>query len=516
MRIERRIAARHSDLARLQAQHVGRALEATHPTIKIHYDFRASLGDVNLQDPLWKMPEKGVFTEDFVTDLVERRADFVVHSWKDLPTAPRPQTEVVATLPRADARDLLFVRADRLDGARAAGRLRVLTSSPRRAYNLGSFLPEALPLRPAPEIQFLNVRGNVPTRLRKLFEGDADALVVAKAAIDRLLETEDWGSRGDEYASVRREIRARLAACRWMVLPLSANPGAAAQGALAIEILRGDEAARSSLQAIACRDTFAAVEAERAILASHGGGCHQKIGVAHLRRPWGTVTFVRGLTDAGVRLDVARLDRPARVPRAGSVECLYPGPGEEATLFAREPLPRDAWEAAVQGARGLWVSRENALPNEFAPSADQLVWCAGAKSWRKLAARGVWVNGCADGLGETEDPAVERLTGGALAWTKVSHDASDGIATYRLAARTERAPNFRDKTHFFWMSGSAFREALRRDPTLARRGHHACGPGKTAAVVATELGCDALGEPGRFAICLSAEAWRLEALGQLE
>jgi hydroxymethylbilane synthase len=566
-----RIAARHSDLARLQAQAVGRCLLAAHPGLELTYDFRASLGDANLQDPLWKMPEKGVFTEDFVADLVDGRADFVVHSWKDLPTAPRERTEIVATLPRADGRDLLLMRRDRLEqrlrGARNEAPLRVLSSSPRRAYNLAPFLREALPF-PVAEIAFESVRGNVPTRVRKLFgdadpgaasktsadsksaasgsagsaggvaasnggEAGADALIVAKAAIDRLLATEDWGEAGAEYSAMRAQLRERLRQCRWMALPLSVNPGAAAQGALAIEIRRDRDDARALLAPIHCAATFAVVARERAILASHGGGCHQKIGVACLSRPYGEITFLRGLADTGAVLDETRLDPPAGdarapLPLATSPEAIYPTAGSESGLFRREALPSAHWEAGLRAARGLWVARDSGLPAEYRPSDEQLVWCAGVKSWRKLAARGIWVNGCADGLGEAELPLADRLAGETVRWTKVSHDRAEAgadafalfVATYRLIAQssTGTAPDFRAKTHFFWMSGTAFAEAIRVDPSLLRRGYHACGPGKTAQVVARALGCDPSGRAGdgagRFSICLSADAWRARALGQ--
>ena len=69
------IAARQSDLARLQAYRVGHELQRVEQGLEIEYAFRASLGDKNLEDPLWKMPEKGVFTEDFLGDLIEGRAD---------------------------------------------------------------------------------------------------------------------------------------------------------------------------------------------------------------------------------------------------------------------------------------------------------------------------------------------------------------------------------------------------------------------------------------------------------
>ncbi|MGZ3731793.1 MAG: hydroxymethylbilane synthase, partial [Bdellovibrionota bacterium] len=84
-----RIAARRSDLARLQAYQVGAALRKHHRGLEIEFLFKESLGDKNQSDALWKMPARGVFTEDFVADLREGRTDLVVHSWKDLPTEKR-------------------------------------------------------------------------------------------------------------------------------------------------------------------------------------------------------------------------------------------------------------------------------------------------------------------------------------------------------------------------------------------------------------------------------------------
>src|SRR5436305_9043730 len=107
------IASRRSELARIQALQVGEALRATHPLLEINYSFRESLGDKNQNDPLWQMPEKGVFTQDFREGLLRGEFDLVVHSWKDLPIEPDPETEVITTLSRADARDLLLVPRSR-------------------------------------------------------------------------------------------------------------------------------------------------------------------------------------------------------------------------------------------------------------------------------------------------------------------------------------------------------------------------------------------------------------------
>src|SRR5229473_4492813 len=195
------LASRRSELARIQAYQVGDALRLAAPHTEISYSFHESLGDRNQNDPLWQMPEKGVFTQDFRAGLLRGDFDLVVHSWKDLAIEEDPKTEIVTTLPRADARDLLLVREDRWPEVERTGVMSILTSSPRRSYNLASFLPTALPAK-LRELNFVAVRGNVPTRVCKLLQCDVDGLVAAKAAIDRLL-----AAKQSEFALTQAELR---------------------------------------------------------------------------------------------------------------------------------------------------------------------------------------------------------------------------------------------------------------------------------------------------------------------
>ncbi len=198
-----RIAARKSDLARLQAYQVGDLLEEK--GFNIDYYFRSSLGDQNQNDPLWKMPEKGVFTEDFREGLINGEWDMVVHSWKDLPVDIGKGTQIVATLPRADLRDLfLFKKAHRKKLSKT-GKLVVFSSSPRRIHNLTPFFRKYLPWD-LHEVRFENVRGNINTRIRKMLENpEVDGLIVAKAAIDRMLL-----AKREEFKKSQTEIRVAL------------------------------------------------------------------------------------------------------------------------------------------------------------------------------------------------------------------------------------------------------------------------------------------------------------------
>ncbi|HEX3085396.1 MAG TPA: hypothetical protein VHP99_12770 [Pyrinomonadaceae bacterium] len=476
------IASRRSDLARIQAYQVGEALRTAHPQIEINYSFHESLGDKNLNDPLWKMPEKGVFTQDFRAGLLRGEFDLVVHSWKDLAIEDDPETEIVATLPRADQRDLLLLREDRWAEVERTGVLSMLTSSPRRAHNLNSFLPGVLPAK-IKELKFEDVRGNVPTRVSKLLHGEADGLIVAKAAMDRLLEA--WGSSptggSNEFEDTQKELRKALSLCRWMILPLRENPAAPAQGALAVEISQARDDMRALLTPLNCAATFGAVVSEREILRSYGGGCHQKIGASVMRRSYGEVECLRGLTDDGKVLDGFTL-RPSRPrPQKISADEMWPLKSSDVDWFAREPIE------VTPRSEALWIAKAEALPENWTIRPDQLVWASGIQTWRKLARRGCWVNGCAEGLGEQEPPRVETLAGGPVSWLKLTHESgyTDGemetLATYRLVPKAEPI-DLQGRKYFFWRSGSAFAYALSQNVWLKEMTHF-CGPGNTQKIL---------------------------------
>lgn len=470
------IASRRSDLARIQAYQVGDALRKVHPRLEPEFSFSESLGDRNQNDPLWQMPEKGVFTRDFREGLLRGDFDLVVHSWKDLAIEDDFEAEIAATLPRADARDLLLVREDRWPEVGRTGVLSILTSSPRRSYNLDSFLRDSLPAK-LTRLNFVAVRGNVPTRVRKLFQSDVDGLIVAKAAIDRLLEAEQ-----EEFAATRAELRGALSQCRWMVLPLSANPSAPAQGALAIEIARQRRDVHDLLAPINCLETFTSVIREREILRNYGGGCHQKIGVSVLRRPFGEITFLRGLTDDGQVLDRCSLQPSKLRPPQVAKEQMWPVNSSDADWFTRERIP-----ATPSEPTGLWIAKADALPDDWRIKPNQIVWASGVQTWKRLAQRGVWVNGCADSLGEHESPHIETLVDGKLNWLKLTHadGYADGmmptLATYRLVPKNGHV-DIAGKTHFFWKSGSSFEYALSLNPWLKQM-THACGPGNTQRIL---------------------------------
>ena len=223
-----------------------------HPGIEVECLTRASAGDRDLTSPLWQMGDRGAFTADLSQALLRGEADVVVHSFKDMPIELPAGTRIAGALPRADPRDVLLVR--RRVVAEKPEALIVLSSSPRRAWLLQETLPSLLPWL-VRSVATEPVRGNIETRLRKLVEGDAHGLVVAKAALDRLLT---FGPPFDREAGV---VRGYLDQCYPMVLPMREFPWAPAQGAIALEIAEPREDLQAWLSPIVCRSTT-----------SYGGG----------------------------------------------------------------------------------------------------------------------------------------------------------------------------------------------------------------------------------------------------
>ncbi|HEX6213917.1 MAG TPA: hypothetical protein VFZ38_03815, partial [Vicinamibacterales bacterium] len=165
--------SRASSLARLQAALVERALRSAHPSLDIECLTRAASGDQDQTSPLWKLPDKGAFTADLSRALLEGEADLAVHSFKDLPVQTPAGTRIAGALPRADARDVVLIKRAAI--AQQPASLRLLSSSPRRAWLLGDVMPRLMPWR-VTDVEAAPVRGNIETRLRKLIDGDAHGL----------------------------------------------------------------------------------------------------------------------------------------------------------------------------------------------------------------------------------------------------------------------------------------------------------------------------------------------------
>jgi len=239
-----RLATRGSALALAQTELAVAALSAV-GVVSIETVVIRTRGDRDAHTPVAEMDSQGWFTGELEAALQQGRADVAVHSAKDLPDQLGAGLAVCAHLPRADCRDALVTRDGRTLEELPEGST-VGTGSPRRASLLAALRPG---LRAVP------IRGNVDTRLRKLDEGEVDALLLACAGLDRL------------GLGVRATQR----------LDPEALVPAPAQGALALEVLAGSEAA-ALCAAVDDAATTASVAAERSVLRALGGGCRLPLG----------------------------------------------------------------------------------------------------------------------------------------------------------------------------------------------------------------------------------------------
>ncbi len=269
-----RIGTRGSALALVQAEMTGCALAVAHPNLKLERVVVKTIGD---KRPDLRFSEfgaggegivdKGIFTKELEEALAEGTVDIAVHSLKDVPTELAEGYSLPCVLPRASIEDVLISHSQGgIDGL--PENARIGTSSVRRIRQL-------LFLRP--DLEPVEIRGNVPTRIRKLNqrEDDLDAILLARAGLERL------GIFGDE------------AGLDYSILdPVSFLP-AAAQGAVGIEIhSRSGNRVTDLLTAIHCQDTGDRVAAERAFLAALGAGCETPVGLfSTLHEDGGQITL---------------------------------------------------------------------------------------------------------------------------------------------------------------------------------------------------------------------------------
>ncbi len=239
------IATRKSKLALWQAEHVAALLREAHPGLTVELLPMSTKGDRILDRSLAAIGGKGLFIKELEAALEDGRAHLAVHSMKDVPGDLPAGMTLAAMLPRADPRDALITRAARELGDLPRG-ARLGTSSLRRRAQL-------LAIRP--DLVITTLRGNVETRLKRLDDGELDAIVLAAAGLTRL------------------GLQSRIAA----LLDPSVSLPAVGQGVIGIECRSDDLPARAAVRALNDAAAHAAVSAERAFARRLGGSCQSPI-----------------------------------------------------------------------------------------------------------------------------------------------------------------------------------------------------------------------------------------------
>lgn len=241
------VVTRRGDLAMVQTHSVIAAIKERHPDVEVQIKEVTSEGDRDRQTVLWQLKDTGFFTSRLEEVLLAREADFAVHSFKDLPTRSQEGLAVTAVCQRRFPEDSLLAREpiDSLEGLREGAR--VGTSSLRRGAQLRHLRPD---------LELVPIRGNVPTRVRKLRDGDLDAILLARAGLERLGLANEIAFVFDPH----------------VFLP------APAQGALGIQTRSDDDATNEIIASLDDARARAMTDAEREVLTAMRCGCHAPVG----------------------------------------------------------------------------------------------------------------------------------------------------------------------------------------------------------------------------------------------
>ena len=280
------LGTRGSELARAQARLVEEAIQTTRPKLTIETKIIATKGDKMKVVDL-RAGRKGLFTAEIERALLAGDVDVAVHSAKDLPSETNPGAEIAAILPRAATDDVLVSKhsgglAGLPDGATVA------TGSVRRQHQV---------LWKRADLKIVDLRGNVPTRLRKLSANDWDAIVLACAGLDRL-----------GLSPARNEINFEDSQFFLEVLPSELFLSAGGQGIIALQIRVGDESAKAIVDSVNDRETLLCLRAEREFLRLLHGDCNSPVGV------------LAKIDNGRMKLRAQVFDQGVVAPREGKVE----------------------------------------------------------------------------------------------------------------------------------------------------------------------------------------------------
>ncbi len=282
------VGSRGSRLALRQTELVVAELARRHPSLHIRVQEVRTAGDRRADVSLSRIGGQGVFVKELESALLAGKIDLAVHSLKDMTTDVPAGLAIAAVPRREDARDALVSRGREELTALPAG-ARVGTGSLRRAVQVRALRPD---------LEVVDIRGNIDTRMRKVREGQAEAVLLAAAGLARL----GWLERAAE------------------VLPVDVMLPAVGQGALALETRADDAATREVVAALDDRETRLATDAEKAFLARLGGGC--RVPIAALATVDGDVLRLRGLVGEsdGPRIVRGEVSGPAESAAALGVQ----------------------------------------------------------------------------------------------------------------------------------------------------------------------------------------------------
>jgi len=469
-----RVVFRDSFLSRAQVEIVkAKALE---------YDREIEFELIPVQTSGDMGSEKGtdLFTKDLQNILKKGEADIAIHSLKDVSSPAFFNETQYAIADRDDIRDIAIFNPDILTKLREGKQIIIGTSSPRRSGMAIPFLKRALPYsgKKNIDISTLPIRGNIDQRLGKLQSKEFDGVILAVAGLNRLLEHGPAGI-----------IKTLIKDKKWMILPLFECPPAPGQGAIVIEALKDNGDADSLLKAIDSKKLKQSLGEERVLSSQYGSGCMGAYGLFHMDLPNTSFTFAAGKNEAGEDFTDWKMDINIEIEE----HKLFSSTDHMKSFFRSEPDPD---MIIPDSSEAFFVSSHKAIHSDIIKKKlnEKRVWAAGTHTWYELAKMGIWVEGCADGLGLE---SITTLLSGALiglpktdiriitnksSTTHWKEDGWNSTGTYELipALPADLKEKIIGAEMIFWTSFQQYE--LCKD-LLKKNVIHACPAGKTATLL---------------------------------
>ena len=442
-------------------------------------------GDIQTDKPLWQYDGKDFFTKELDQALLEKKIDLVVHSYKDL-GSERPQgIHLAAVTKREFAHDILFIKNSTISKLSSLDEIIIGTSSPRRIVNIESSLKNFLPNCENKTIKCKTLRGNVNTRIQKLQNDEYHAIVLAFAGCERLCHLDNS----------KQELELLLKDLNFMILPQSEFPSSASQGALAIECLEENSSLKEILKAVHDSQTQKEVAIEREHFQSYGGGCHLAIGIHAQSFNDGFLLYKKGQTESKQIYERSY---------SGLDFLKFFGPYENEKVFLGLPLKKirekkqnfiydeliEKLAKPIIQEKHCYFVTSSYCAESIGPG-ESFIFASGNKTWKKMAAKGVWVNGSSDSLGHEQITQFQKslllniFFKGRL-WKVLSHGESQSevgevLEAYErkvLSPKPEFIKRLQEASVFFWTSFFQY-ETYKSHLNPSKKLIHCCGTGKT-------------------------------------
>ncbi len=479
MRTHFTIACRGSKLSLAQADIFKRHVLQEFPRIHFKTQIVHTRGDLNPEVPINKLEGKDIFTHEVQLALKSGKADFAIHSMKDVSHLSFFGNHHTAVFDRGLVHDIAIFNADIEHKLERGLQVYIGTSSPRRAVLGVEFLKNTLPKRhPEMHIESKPIRGNVDTRLRKLDMGWYDGIILSLEGVNRLTRY------GDHTNVIKRLLNRK----KFMVLSLFHCPPAANQAALIAETHEKNTDAIKILNAINKPDLVKMTTKERQVVDRYGEqGCSQDFGT--FSSAVRGINFTYAFGQDRHKQEFVHWDHPLPVNISPQDVFFFQEVSSETFNYSYLNIADARLEQPI-----YFISHKRArgsINQELLTSKS--IWTSGTETWFDLAKAGIWVEGSADGLGihgldriwlesffdhTWENALILTNAKSALTYdaSKITTSAYDLQPTFN----THVIDRLRKSRSIFWTS---FQQYKYYQPYTAKDAVHMCAAGRTAELI---------------------------------